>query len=451
VIRNFARTIGRRGALWKLGSDLAGRAFQYALLWVAARQLSQADFGDFTFALSIGYMLAQVADFGLQLYVQRELSRLVEHDSAGVIRVSDAQAAGRLVGGGLAIKGVLSVIALMLIAVAVFLEPVGNRGALLLVGLTMVLGTTLDYLSYCFRAFGRLGWEARLGFISRLLNLILGVVLVLWGGGVWGLAVATFVSMLVAVLLGYRLLLRYVRPIWRVDWAYWRASMGQPTAVGIGIVFSIVSFRVDNLLIPPIVGNEALAVYNVAYKLFEPTLILPGVLLAAVFPMLSQAAHASTPHNLRVMVGQTHLALLAFGGLATIGLALLATPLLSLLYGAQYLASAPVLVALAFACVPMYLNYGLTHTLIAIDKPRLYALFTLASLFVNLAANLALIPILGVRGAAFATVGTEVVLLALCGGAVLHHLWQTRDAQPVALSFASGRTESVPTDLELPL
>ena len=129
-------------------------------------------------------------------------------------------------GGGLAIKGVLSVVALLLIAAAVFLEPVGNRGALLVVGLTMVLGTTLDYLSYCFRAFGRLGWEARLGFISRLLNLVLGVALVLWGGGVWGLAVATFVSMLVAVLLGYRLLLRYVRPIWRVDWAYWRASMG---------------------------------------------------------------------------------------------------------------------------------------------------------------------------------------------------------------------------------
>ena len=79
---NFARTIGRRGALWKLGSDLAGRAFQYALLWVAARNLAQSDFGDFTFALSIGYMLAQVADFGLQLYVQRELSRLVEHDAA---------------------------------------------------------------------------------------------------------------------------------------------------------------------------------------------------------------------------------------------------------------------------------------------------------------------------------------------------------------------------------
>lgn len=442
---NFARTIGRRGALWKLGSDLAGRVFQYALLWVAARNLAQSDFGDFTFALSIGYMLAQVADFGLQLYVQRELSRLVEHDSAGNVLITDPQLAGRLVGGGLVIKGALSVLAMLLIIGAVLLEPVGNRGALLLVGIAMLLGTTLEYLSYCFRAFGRLGWEARLGFVARLLNLLLGVGLLLWGAGVWGLAVASFVSMAVAVLLGYRLLLRYVRPVWRTDWAYWRASMGQPTAVGIGIVFSIVSFRLDNLLIPPIVGTEALAVYNVAYKLFEPSLILPGVLLAAVFPMLSQAAH--TPASMRVVIRQTHLALLGLGLLATFALALFATPLLMLLYGAPYLASAPVLVVLAFACVPMYLNYGLTHTLIAVDKPRLYAIFTLVSLFVNLAMNLALIPALGVTGAAIATVGTELVLLALCGGAVLQHLLTSGREQ---LAYAT-LADSVQPDLELPL
>jgi O-antigen/teichoic acid export membrane protein len=309
----------------------------------------------------------------------------------------------------------------------------------------MVLGTTLDYLSYCFRAFGRLGWEAQIGLVSRLLNLVLGVALVLWGGGVWGLALASFASIFAAIVLGYRLLLRNVRPVWRIDLAYWRASMGQPTAVGIGIIFSIVSFRLDNLLIPPFAGTQALAVYNVAYKLFEPSLILPGVLLAAVFPLLSQAAH--TPGSLLPVVGQTHLALLGMGLLATLGLALFATPLLMLLYGAQYLAAAPVLVVLAFACVPMYLNYGLTHTLIAIDRPRLYAIFTLVSLVVNLAANLALIPALGVTGAAVATVGTELVLLALCGGAVLQHLLAASRMQPARVSLK----DNVVPDMELPL
>src|SRR5438094_9582822 len=65
-----------RGAAWKLGADLLGRALQYALLWAAARSLGRADYGDFTFGLSVGLMLSQVADFGLQLFVQRELARL---------------------------------------------------------------------------------------------------------------------------------------------------------------------------------------------------------------------------------------------------------------------------------------------------------------------------------------------------------------------------------------
>ncbi|MEP6776445.1 MAG: polysaccharide biosynthesis C-terminal domain-containing protein, partial [Chloroflexota bacterium] len=94
-----------------------------------------------------------------------------------------------------------------------------------------------------------------------------------------------------------------------------------------------------------------------------------------------------------------------------------------------------------------YLNYGLTHTLIAVDKPRLYAIFTLVSLFVNLAMNLALIPALGVTGAAIATVGTELVLLALCGGAVIQHLLTSGREQ---LAYAT-LADSVQPDLELPL
>src|SRR5690348_5737981 len=108
VISKTLRILSGRGAGWKLGSDLLGRVLQYLLLWSAARTLTQADLGDFTFALSIGFMLAQVADFGLQLYVQRELARLLVEGSPDGPHFNDADAAGRLVGGGLAIKAALS-------------------------------------------------------------------------------------------------------------------------------------------------------------------------------------------------------------------------------------------------------------------------------------------------------------------------------------------------------
>src|SRR5438874_8621501 len=114
-MRALLSAIGR-GAFWKLGADLAGRVLQYALLWVAARSLGRADFGDFTFALSVGLMLAQVADFGLQLFVQRELARLAIAGATVRPYFTDEMAAGRLVGGGLAIKAVLGMVSLALMA-----------------------------------------------------------------------------------------------------------------------------------------------------------------------------------------------------------------------------------------------------------------------------------------------------------------------------------------------
>jgi O-antigen/teichoic acid export membrane protein len=193
--------------------------------------------------------------------------------------------------------------------------------------------------------------------------------------------------------------------------------------VGIGVIFSIISFRADNLIIPPLAGREALGDYNLAYKLFEPALIVPSVLLAALFPLLSQASGPTTGDVTRVrelkpLVGQTISILFWFGALATLALALLAVPVIGLLYGEQYAASGPLLQILAFSCLPMYLNYGLTHMLIAMDSPHLYAIFTLGALVVNVVSNLALIPFVGVQGAAFATLGTELALLAMCATAV---------------------------------
>src|SRR5213075_3041140 len=98
VISKTLRILSGRGAGWKLGSDLLGRLLQYLLLWGAARSLSQADFGDFTFALSIGFMLAQVADFGRQLYVQRDVARLLVPGATSSPYFSDQIAAGRLIG-----------------------------------------------------------------------------------------------------------------------------------------------------------------------------------------------------------------------------------------------------------------------------------------------------------------------------------------------------------------
>ena len=428
-MRHFLTAISR-GAGWKLGSDILGRLLQFALLWVAARSLGPENFGDFTFALSVGYMLAQIADFGLQLFVQRELARLAIAHTGSAPYFTDEIAAGRLVGGGLAIKALLSGAAMLAITVLVALQPVGNKPALLLIGVSMVLTTGLEYLAYCFRALRRIRNEAFANVLARVVNLLLGAGILTLGGGVWGLAIAGNIAIAAALLFSYRQLARYVRPIWKPDWAYWRRSAWQPTAMGFGMLFSIISFRLDNLLIAPMLDRSALGEYNAAYRLFEPSLILPSVVLAATFPLLSQAARSSGRFG--EVLGNTVLLLTGLGAAASASMFALALPVTGWL-GPEYAASGPLLQILALACLPMFLNYGLTHALIASDKPQLYAAFTFASLLVNAAANLTLIPRLGLSGAAISTFFSEATLLLLCGTAVLHIIRKRRRATQAVL------------------
>src|SRR5688572_33344839 len=60
------------------------------------------------------------------------------------------------------------------------------------------------------------------------------------------------------------------------------------------------------------------------------------------------------------------------------------------------------------------LNYSLTHQLIGWNQPRAYALCCMAALVANLALNAWLIPQAAAIGAAWATLGTEVVVTVMC-------------------------------------
>jgi len=65
-----------RGAIGiKLAAEVFGRLAQFGTLALVARSLPLADFGYYGLALVVGFLLAQLADFGLHLSVTRQLSR----------------------------------------------------------------------------------------------------------------------------------------------------------------------------------------------------------------------------------------------------------------------------------------------------------------------------------------------------------------------------------------
>ena len=160
-------------------------------------------------------------------------------------------------------------------------------------------------------------------------------------------------------------------------------------------------------------GDAEVGRYGAAYRLLESLLFLPAIFLAAIFPAFAERARTSAV-EMRRLHDVTLRWMLLLSGVIVAGLLLFSSLGLRLLFGPGYEGSAPILRALAPSLVFIFVNYALTHFLVALHAQKWNAIFALACLALNSGLNLILIPRLAGVGAALATVATEALLFVLC-------------------------------------
>ena len=143
---------------------------------------------------------------------------------------------------------------------------------------------------------------------------------------------------------------------------------------------------------------------------------LPSVLLAVTFPKLARAhGHPAVQQKLE---RQLNVLLLVAGFAAGAVCFFGAEPLVRLAFGAGFSRAADSLRVLALGLPVLYLNFGLTHFLIARNLATRFTWFALMMLVLNVVLDVLLIPRGLGPGAAWATILTEVALMVCCLGAL---------------------------------
>ena len=196
--------------------------------------------------------------------------------------------------------------------------------------------------------------------------------------------------------------------------------------IGAGIVLSALYFRIDVFLVQLWSGTESVALYNAVFRLVEALRLFPAAVLAVMLPALVRAGDLRPLARVAVPVT-------GFAMAATAGLWLAADWMIPWLYGARYAPAVPAFRVLLLSFPLLSLNLALTHQLIGWDGQRAYAALCALALGINVALNARLIPAWSIEGAAWATLGTELVLTTGCAVA----LWIARApvrAQPAPLA-----------------
>lgn len=250
---------------------------------------------------------------------------------------------------------------------------------------------------------GKAGVHQTCGFLNITGRVIFQVVAVFLGFGAAGLAGGLVFGMIAGGIVGLRFLdLRFARFGMHHLKSLFSFSFWIFLSAGGGLVFSYA----DTVLIGYFMENADVGVYRVTFQFTTAATFTTVAMRTVLYPNMSKWIARSEYGKMESALtkGFTYSLLLAVPVL--VGGLLLGDRLLYFCYGAGFARGAPALYLLLAAQVVNVFMYLQTMGLLALDRPKESFKVAAVAAIANILLDLALIPVLGITGAAVATLLT---------------------------------------------
>jgi O-antigen/teichoic acid export membrane protein len=403
------RIVGNFGLLtaFKLLSDV----FTFGLFVVLSRTFGETGIGAYSFAVGIGSGFAVFADFGLYRLSIKDLARRDEDFGQELASI-------------LALRVALTALSLVALAVTAMILPMeeGIRPVLFIVGLHLLLYGIANGLASVFIARQDMFLSAWIDFGAKALAALAGVSLTLAGLSLptvlWALPAATALQIAVASWLvrakynptGARPQLATIRTLWRESLPYFSSTLVR-----------YVTIRSDVVLLGFLRGAAAAGVYNVAYRVVFLLMYIPHYASLAVFPVISRLHHRESGEA-RELIKTSVGWMILIGVPASVGLALVAEPLIALVFGTQFQRAVPILKSLACLFFLSCLRNMLATVMTACDQQAKRSRLETFAAAIAIVGNLVLIARYGLIGAAAAVLAAECILVVMTVIATRHML-----------------------------
>lgn len=431
-------TIARNSAILLAGQVLT-QAITFGLGIFIARALGDVQYGRYVAAFAFATVFTAFTSMGLDKLLTREIARRPDEASA------------LLRDGGL-MRLALSVVVCLAMVGATYVLPFGaeERLAALLAGAVTVSTSLGDFLRAVFQGFERMEYDTLTRLSERVLAAVLVVVLLLRWPTVPALIGGLLAANLAALALTAALTRRFARPGGTP--AFGQGATLLKAAIPFGITATVVGVltRMDTFLLSLLRTDAEVGWYGAAVNLVLPFALIPLAFASSLFPHLSKQAKEDV--TLARPVAQASVKWILVIALPIgIGLMMLADRIVVPIFGSEFAGAVEPLQILSVGLILIFGNTVLSNILGAADRQYVVAAVVVVELALGLGLYLLLIPRLGIRGAAFATVtrdlfgfvvmaywlGREKVLTSLvallarfllAGLAILAAMWALHDA-----------------------
>lgn len=389
-----------KNIIYTTAAQIIPRAILYIFTLYLARTLGSAEYGRYEFSLSIGYLVGVFFELGGNMILTKHVARGFYSSFKYALNIR-----------------FISIFAAIIIAVIVLLSfnlYSSNFINIVYALIGIAFSSLMNLYFSFFRGVRKMNFEAVVLIIQKLIFIGVCFFLLNYGNFASNALAAFGLSMIISYLLIQGIYLReknkyidteenkiilkdYVRDI---------------VSLALVEVFSIIYFRVTQIILQNYHGDAAVGVYGASYKLIEVFTNIPSILMIVLFPgfaKLSKENIVSFKNNFRKVLPM----LFGLGILASV-FCWFGGEFVFKLLGKDYSESYILLRYMTLALLAIFPNYLLTQGLIALDKNTKYAVVLSAALILNIVMGILIVPMYGAEGSALSVGICEWVIFIAC-------------------------------------
>ncbi|MBU0732200.1 flippase [Patescibacteria group bacterium] len=386
--------------IWITIGQGLGKFVAFLLMIFIARYLGDELYGQFSFAISLVGILVLFGDAGLGAYITRELAKHKDLTK---------QYIGQLI----TLKIFLSLLTFGLIFLCLFLlgkDPVTRQltyiAALYVVGIGFV-----EFFFAVFRAWEKMKYEAITKIVYNLCLFAIGMAFILLNLSAQALMSAYVIATLIAFIVSYSLIKKYFTGF-KLGWdtKFWKMTLKRSWPFALSSIFVVLYFKIDTVMLSAMRTDAEVGWYNAAYNLVFALIMIPTIFDIIFYPILSKTFGHKKEFTQVVNKIFSYAVLIAVP--VAIFVYLIRGPLVEWIYAGKYDMAIPILGILVWSFMLNLIN-RFPFILNAANLAQIITFQAGLGVLLNVGLNFILIPNFGTIGAAWATVATEVLAIAV--------------------------------------
>lgn len=371
------------------------------------RSLGPVGYGHYSLIFAYLYIFTTLADLGLYTVLIKEIAQTKNDEPVIIANI-------------FSLRLVCVIIALGLgLATLFFLPyPIEVKLGILIASIFSIFSSLAQILMAVFQKYLKLYYVSLADVVARATLLVMVTYLFQINAKLG----AFIIAVVIAQAIHFLIILFFAKRLVKIGLAFnsdlWVKTLKKALPIAISLVFVLLYFKIDTILLSLLKSAHDVGVYSIAYKILEILIFLPAVYIGLVMPSLAKSAVEDKKEFDRLF--RKNFDILAIFSIPIMAyLFLQAKEIINIVGGSGFDSAAAVLKILSLAIMLIFFGNLGGNAVVALDlqKKALWAYFVGAVL--NIGANLIFIPQYSFFATAWITVLTELLITVALFGLIV--------------------------------